>query len=521
MKVFFKAALIFVIFIVKSQSCPIDNSDCSTAKCTVKMISCENDYLVTQIPSFKELESNNKWILLSIRYTNISRIYRASFQAFQNVTTITTVDLSDNKISFIEDDSFLSFSKTIKKLKLSNNQLLNFQFDATLAVRLEKLYLDNNYLQDFYVVETINQISLTSLYLNRNNLSVLPTSIKSLTSLTYLDLSFNSFHSLPPFSFSTLISLITLDLNGLNALSCINVETFTGLQNLVYLNLTAPSQTGLEPHICWFNSLISLKEFSYNTSLLLRNQSLQSYDYCNHTKSLCWINILNLRNVSVRNPFCTEINVDQKFCATRSVDECFNAKLISNINIKTSKLTETSSNSTSSIEVIVGSTLGAVGFVIILAIIIMIFYFKRNKKFCFKEKKSENSKTLEFDSNKNNPLFAEGGKENGEDDYLNNVGTLVNIMELSDSSLSKFENVSTDEYNKIVRFDSNVFVYNNGKDKSVTDDTMIISDSVDSHECDMIQTIYEIDDEEDQTELRHSLESKSNDTINSSVNTKL
>jgi hypothetical protein len=523
--------IISLIQYIKSQQCPISISDCPTVTCTDTTISCENYNTILEIPKFIDIQKDNKWTTLTIRNTNINKIYTSSFQMFINVSLIVKLDLSNNKIDYIEKNSFLPFSNTIKYLILTNNKLISFQLDAT-TTRLNQLFLDNNFIKDFHVSNTELPV-LTNLYLSYNNLSILPIDIKLLTLLNHLDLSFNPLVNLPRYSFSTLISLTTLNLNGLEDLKCFNDETFIGLKNLVSLFLTAPLKIGLKPDICWFSYLIALKEFQYNTTFLLAKQNinLQAYDYCSDQLNQCWLYILTvLKKITVKNPLLNETvcivdenlvdkdNCVKETCSASTCDSGSYEILINNIN-KTTTTTSTANkniSSTSNLAVILGSILGVVFFLLFL-VFIMILYFLRKKKYCFKKKDSEKSDV------KNGTLFF-GEDNNGfsvsnnddDDDYLNNVGTIVNIVELSDNSVSSYDEDDEDDINmnKNVRFSSNVIVVNN--DESI------------SNESDMIETIYE--DEENSANKTFVMievvddkvnDTNTSDTMNSSSNTKL
>ena len=540
-----KLLIIFVILIqfATLKSCPISKSDCLNIVCKSRTIACENDYSIDKIPVFNITKlKKTEWYEIIIRNTNINRIYSTSFKDFENSSKIILLDLSNNQIDFIENGAFMPFKNSIRKLVLNNNKLIEFQFDSLLSIRLEELFINNNNLKDFHVVDNNNNtkdMHLTSLYLNRNNLSILPISIKLLTSLKNLDLSFNPFLTLPNHSFNTLISLKMLNLNGLDSLCCVNSETFSGLNNLRFLYLTAPSQIGLEPNICWFNNLIMLTEFSYNITTYLQktrkqNVSLENTtynDYCNN--SLCWIYLLTyFKNISVINPNCILVNskrdIYQNSCKIREYNSLCELNKVFDIIIKDYSSTISSNiTSTNNNNIILGSVLGSViGFLVLIMITSVLIYYKRKRKCCFKEKKNQDRKNdigkyspdLEF--NRNNPLYFNNHlvrQEAPDDDYLNNIGGIVNIIELSDSSLTTFDFVDNNtNANKNVRFDSNVLVISNlSNNDTKTNDNSLSSEN--SNDNDIVQKSY----------IKHfksdvKIEDTSiNDTVNSSINTRL
>jgi hypothetical protein len=532
------------------QLCPISKSDCSNIICSDMIISCENDYSIYKIPVFNEtnLKLKNDWQEIKIRNTNITRIHLTSFKEFiENSSKIILLDLSNNQIEFIENGAFMVFRHSIRKLILNNNRLIEFQFESFLSIRLEELFINNNKLKDFHVVDNNKQeMHLNSLHLNRNNLSILPSSIKLFTSLKNLDLSFNPLVTLPKFAFDTLILLEMLNLNGLDSLCCLNSETFSGLNNLRFLYLTAPSQNYLEPNICWFSNLIMLKEFSYNITKK-RNVSLETkhYDYCDN--NLCWIYLLKyFKNISVINPNCilvnSKINIYENLCKINESNSLCDSNRDLLLYGNSSANSTTSSNNNS---IILGSVLGSVsGFLILIMIISVLIYYKRKRKCCFKQiKKHQNKKDeigkyspdLEF--NRNNPLYFNNNlvrQEAPDDDYLNNIGSIVNIIELSDSSLTTFDFVDNNlNTNKNVRFDSNVLVISNlsNNDASKTNEKSLSSEH---YENETIQTIYEDDlNDESASSTQNSFiknikifdvrieDTSVNDTVNSSINTKL
>ena len=535
-------------------------SECPSVVCANRVISCENDFSVIQIPRFSIIidSHTSEWNEMIIRNTNISKIYASSFQAFRNTTMISILDLSNNQIEYIENESFLPLKNSIRKLILSNNRLIEFQLDSILSIRLEQLYLNNNKLNELHVVnnnETIKYTNLKGLYLSGNNFSILPISIQLLTSLTYLDLSFNPILSLPRYSFNTLISLKMLNLNGLDSLCCLNIETFSGLNNLLYLYLTAPSKFGFEPDICWFNSLKMLKEFSYNTTYLVTKQniSLETFDFC----SLCWIYLLrNVKNISVINPNCSIDSNKTYLCQQKSSNLCdLNRdyfQSFSNIsgklgvdNSTTTDVTTTTSNNNN---IILGAVLGTFCFLLLIMIVSVIVYNKRKKKCCFKDNHdSDEIESPKDDFNRNNQLNVavnDGNnntyvkKQESDDDYLNKIGEIVNIYELSDSSFNTFNYVD-DNNNKNVRFDSDILILNNNRKNNnnnvarvmINESKESLSGSIASIQSDMIQTIYEDDNENVSSTIEEDLRSNlkmpnvnedvTNETVDLNINTKL
>ncbi|SVE20901.1 uncharacterized protein METZ01_LOCUS473755, partial [marine metagenome] len=99
--------------------------------------------------------------------------------------------------------------------------------------------------------ENIGQLSeLTTLYLEKHDLTELPESFTSLSSLANLYISNNWLITLPE-NFGSLISLITLDL-GYNQLESIP-ESIGGLENLEYLFLFNNQLASLPETICNLN----------------------------------------------------------------------------------------------------------------------------------------------------------------------------------------------------------------------------------------------------------------------------
>ncbi|XP_046870931.1 toll-like receptor 8b [Hypomesus transpacificus] len=113
------------------------------------------------------------------------------YNLFQNLTNLTTLDLSLNKLSHIPKKVYYNLPKTLRRLSLSGNGLKAFKWNMVQQQPyLEELDLSLNYLE--FVAENLSNSSLRRLDLSHNQISQLaPGFLKQARSLWDLDLSSN------------------------------------------------------------------------------------------------------------------------------------------------------------------------------------------------------------------------------------------------------------------------------------------------------------------------------------------
>lgn len=156
-------------------------------------------------------------------------------QFLQNLTNLTSLDLSLNKIS---DAWFLQNLTNLTSLDLSSNQISNAWFLQNLA-NLTSLYLFENQISDARFLQ--NLANLTSLYLGSNQIRD-ARFLQNLTNLTSLNLGSNQISDV---SFlQNLTNLTSLNLSS-NQIS--DVSFLENLSNLTQINLTNNQLTDLTP----------------------------------------------------------------------------------------------------------------------------------------------------------------------------------------------------------------------------------------------------------------------------------
>ena len=203
-------------------------------------------------------------ILLNPRTVSISLSGNAISSLQQDLifyTDLTTLDLSSNRISLLEDKSFEG-QKVLKALTLNNNSItmllednfyglgnleflsLNDNSISRISDRvfkgldmLESLSLRNNKIKDIDMLGFEYLRSIRSINLSQNRLDRLPiASIANLMSLEEMNFSDNYISRVPENAFQKLTQLQHLDLSR-NNISSIRSDSFSGLLKLKSLKL--------------------------------------------------------------------------------------------------------------------------------------------------------------------------------------------------------------------------------------------------------------------------------------------
>ncbi|XP_061485409.1 toll-like receptor 7 [Rhineura floridana] len=137
---------------------------------------------------------------------------------FKNLTSLETLDISDNSLSFLPNDVFRSLPPNLTVLILGRNKLKCFQWkNLPLLKNLEALDLSNNQLITVSCELSNCSRTLKNLTLQNNRIKKLPKNfLRDAFQLKYLDLSFNKIKTLSNFSFpkNVIDNLDTLLLHG-------------------------------------------------------------------------------------------------------------------------------------------------------------------------------------------------------------------------------------------------------------------------------------------------------------------
>uniref|UniRef100_A0A8D9A4Q5 Leucine-rich repeat neuronal protein 2 n=1 Tax=Cacopsylla melanoneura TaxID=428564 RepID=A0A8D9A4Q5_9HEMI len=208
-------------------------------------------------------EFQKKLVHLNISYNEISKLSKDTFKGLQ---VLKTLDLSYNKISVIDKTAFRD-TLHLELLILSYNNITYFE-DAEIFSTLKSLRilkLDNNQVLDVpsNVLSNLPHQSLHYLYLNDNLIeTVMENSFPfTLTNLHTLSLSSNIISFINETSFITLRTLHTLDLSY-NNLSAIPTKQLSKLSALVHLDMSGNNFSSIDSVA--FKSLFSLRSVQMN-----------------------------------------------------------------------------------------------------------------------------------------------------------------------------------------------------------------------------------------------------------------
>ncbi|KAK4607861.1 hypothetical protein RGQ29_001610 [Quercus rubra] len=260
---------------------------------SLKLLSLEYTNFLGELPdcigSLKSLES---LFLCSCNFTG------AIPTSIGNLTQIIDLDLSNNSFSGLLPLSIFDLPN-LCFLELYNNQLVgplpNHVSGSNLLI---DLYLYSNFLNGTLPSWLFSLTSLESLTLHHNQFigeigefkynnslhfldlsynmlqGFIPSSISRLVNLTHLDLSSNNLQGSIPSSISRLVNLITLDLSSNNLQGSIP-SSISRLVNLTYLYLSS-NNLSIMLDLEFFSNLNNLRfvNFSYNNLLVSINNNL-------------------------------------------------------------------------------------------------------------------------------------------------------------------------------------------------------------------------------------------------------
>lgn len=155
---------------------------------------------------------------------------------FDEEPKLSNLDLAENEMFVLPSDIFRNLVN-LKTLNLSKNNIQEIPINVfNYLESLIELDLSVNNLTNFSETIILKVANLEQLNLRKNQLSELDPSIKVMTNLTWLDVSYNNLSVLTNESFKTLTKLKHLDLS-FNRISFIGVDTLIHLTQLTSLNL--------------------------------------------------------------------------------------------------------------------------------------------------------------------------------------------------------------------------------------------------------------------------------------------
>nr|WP_240155190.1 leucine-rich repeat domain-containing protein [Chitinophaga sp. Cy-1792] len=182
-------------------------------------------------------------------------------EEIRGYTTVTSLNLSDNKIRFLPE--WLPELQQLKVLYLDNNEIEDIAV-LTLLPSLEVLYLNNNRLK--VIPDKIAALQqLRRLFVNGNQLEYLPDAITKLSKLEFLLVVENKIASLPE-NIGDLANLETLNLfdNNLQHLP----DSIGNLRSLTYLQLSSNQLIVLPVTVGHLHKLTNLSLFSNQLKVL-------------------------------------------------------------------------------------------------------------------------------------------------------------------------------------------------------------------------------------------------------------
>ena len=190
------------------------------------------------------LTNFTKLNLLNLAYNNISKIVDDAFdRCCQNLQTLL---LQGNKLATIESRMLMGLDK-LKYLYLQKNQLTEVPSDFVYHHKLERLDLSTNQITQLETYAFSLLTDLKYLHLQQNKIfKIQDNAFDNLRSLEWLELMENKIETLNESMFYELRSLIHLDLN-FNNISLIQEGAFNGLDNLKRLSLEHTKLTSLTP----------------------------------------------------------------------------------------------------------------------------------------------------------------------------------------------------------------------------------------------------------------------------------
>ncbi|RWS12765.1 uncharacterized protein B4U79_01184 [Dinothrombium tinctorium] len=183
--------------------------------------------------SFKEMDIEE----LHITKSQVKNISRDAFAGLEN--KLVRLSLRDNFIEHIPVEA-ISRLKALQVLDISNNLIATVPSEAFRHMQLATLKLGDNRLSEVaqFAFRGLEPY-LKNLNLKNTSLSRIPASVQNLTSLAFLDLSYNKIQQIEPYFMRNMQTLTALSLER-NQIEFLNATSFVGvngsLSSLSFLN---------------------------------------------------------------------------------------------------------------------------------------------------------------------------------------------------------------------------------------------------------------------------------------------
>uniref|UniRef100_A0A915B1N2 Chaoptin n=2 Tax=Parascaris univalens TaxID=6257 RepID=A0A915B1N2_PARUN len=204
----------------------------------IDLILSNNRIVTLDDNAFNSFQKFNR---LDLSYNQISTV---SASAFSSISHLRQLDLSYNKIVHIPAGTFTNVAKSMQRLNLEENQLHTLPAALQQLRTLEYLNLNSNKLITFDN-NTVNNLkpALAELLLAFNRLTEIPTQVlDGMSKLKHLDLAKNRIRSVNRLAFGTFdgtgTSLIRLNLAGNLIEQITDPGSFLYMSSLAYLDLS-------------------------------------------------------------------------------------------------------------------------------------------------------------------------------------------------------------------------------------------------------------------------------------------
>lgn len=138
-----------------------------------------------------QTNTDNKDIILILQNMRLRTIP----VSFTELTNLTTIDISRNKLTTLPSWFFVSVDKTLQSFDLSKNYFFQFPDQFGSLKKLKKLNISYNKLQ-FFPPQILELTNLSELNVSHNSIIAMPANLIQLKLLD-LDISFNSLTTLP------------------------------------------------------------------------------------------------------------------------------------------------------------------------------------------------------------------------------------------------------------------------------------------------------------------------------------
>ncbi|VDO68330.1 unnamed protein product [Heligmosomoides polygyrus] len=242
------------------------------------------------------LKSFRKFKELDVSYNQISSIFPS---AFESISQVKALDLSYNNLAYIARGTFKNLAKNLERLNLEENIFHVVPAALSDLRNLTHLNMNGNKLTrlDEEALRGLKDV-LVDLSVAYNRLKVVPTNIlNDMVRLQHLDLSKNNIRALDRLGFGTMdgvgTNLVHLNLAGNHLRNISDPGVFLYMTSLAYLDLSYNQLSHIEPRT--FEKLPGLER------LYLQNNKLRQYPLHSEQK------LQNLRQLNLDNNLIEEL----------------------------------------------------------------------------------------------------------------------------------------------------------------------------------------------------------------------